>query len=148
MKKSEDENNRSSKIKAKFNSSNSLEKLSLINWYILGGGVAVVASISGGFGLYALLLIILGILTSCICPCIGLGIAGGAVGIWALLVIINIYTGIFTLGAMAILSPIGLVLSLFQKDKVSNLLIFSFIVQILISWIGLYFVYPLIELVA
>tara|TARA_B100000902_G_scaffold12252_1_gene14880 strand:+ start:12506 stop:12916 length:411 start_codon:yes stop_codon:yes gene_type:complete len=121
-----------------------IQQFSKINWYILGGGVAVVASVSGGFGIYALALIIIGLLTSCICPCIGLGIAGASAGIWTLLVLINIYIGVFTLGVVSILSPIGLIISLFQKNKNGGV-IFSFILQLLISWIGLYYVYPLIE---
>jgi len=142
-----DEKNRLSKIKDKFNSSNIIEKLVLINWVILFAGVATVASISGGFGIYALLLMILGGLTTCICPCIGIGIAGGAVALWTTLVMINIYTGIFALGIVAIISPIGLGLSLIQKNKIDNSLIyvFIFIGQLGISWAGLYFLFPLIE---
>jgi len=140
-----DEKNRFSKIKDKFNSSNLIAKLALINWAILFSGVAVVASISGGFGIYALLLMILGVLTSCICPCIGLGIAGGAVALWTTLVILNIYVGILALGIVAIISPIGLGLSLKQKNKIDNSLIYVFIGQLGISWSGLYFLFPLIE---
>ena len=124
-----------------------VHKFSKLNWYILGGGVAVAASISGGFGIYALALLIIGILTTCICPCIGLGIAGASVGIWSLLVIINIYIGVFAFGLVGVLSPIGLIIALFQKEKSSSL-IFSFVSQVAISWVGLYYVYPLIEVFA
>jgi len=133
-----------SKIKEKFKSSQALEKLCLVNLYILLTGIFVVASISGGFGITAIVLMILGVLTSCICPCIGLGIVGGAGSIWATLVIINIYIGIITLGIVSVLSPIGLIFALIQKDKIDNRLIYIFIAQLCISWAGLYFVFPLI----
>jgi len=129
------------------NETSGIHQFSKVNWYILAGGVAVVASVSGGFGIYALAMFIIGLLTTCICPCIGLGIAGAGVGIWSLLVIINIYIGVFTLGVVGVLSPIGLFITLFQKEK-SGGLILSFVSQLIISWIGLYYVYPLIEIFA
>jgi hypothetical protein len=132
-------------MKDKMSSSNFIEKFAFINWIILGSGVFVAASLSGGFGIYALLLMILGVLTTCICPCIGAGIAGGTVALWSTLVIINIYIGIIALGILAILSPIGLALSLKQKNKIDNSLIYHFIGQLGISWAGLYFLFPLIE---
>jgi len=129
------------------NQASGLQQFSKINWYILGGGVAAVASVSGGFGIYALALLVIGILTTCICPCIGLGIAASGAGIWSLLVIINIYIGVFTLGVVSVLSPIGLLISLFQKGKSGGLML-SFVCQLIISWVGLYYVYPLIEVFA
>ena len=139
------EKSRFANFKEKFESSQPLEKLALANWMILGAGAVVVGSISGGFGIYALLLMILGLLTSCICPCIGIGIAAGAAGLWATLVILNIYIGIITLGIVSLLSPIGLIFSLKQKDKIDNSLIYVFIGQLGISWAGLYLLFPLIE---
>jgi len=76
-----------------------------------------------------------------------LGIAASGAGIWSLLVIINIYVGVFTLGVVSVLSPIGLIIALFKKEK-SGSLILSFICQLIISWVGLYYVYPLIEVFA
>lgn len=129
------------------NHSSGLHQFSKINWYILGGGVATVASVSGGFGIYALVLFVIGILTTCICPCIGLGIAASGAGIWSLLVIINIYIGIFTLGVVSVLSPIGLLIAVFQKERNSGLIL-SFVCQLIISWVGLYYVYPLLVVFA
>lgn len=137
-----------SKIKDKFNSSNLIAKLALINWGIIAFGIAAIVSLSGGFGIYALLGIILGVLTFFICPCIGLGIAGAYAGIWTILVMINIYIGIIALGIVAILSPIGLILSLMKRGENPKKVIYFFIAQLLISWLGLYFLYPAIELVA
>ena len=131
-------------FKSKYSTSDLPAKIALIGWWVLLAGIASAASLSGGFGVYALLLMIIGLLTCLICPCLGGVIVGGAAGIWGTLVMINIYIGIACLGIMGITSLIGLIASI---NRVNKGVIIQLISQLIIAAVGLYYLYPLIDLI-
>ena len=136
-------NKRFSNFKTKYNQSDFPAKFALIGWWTLLAGIVAATSLSGGFGMYALLLMIIGLLTCILCPCIGGAIIGGTAAIWTTLVMINIYIGIACLGIMGVTSIIGLIASI---NRVKTSVVVQLAVQLIIAIVGLYFLYPLIDL--
>lgn len=117
-------------------------KFGILLWL---SGIGLSLIVAGGFGIYYLLFLILGSVCLITCPCIGIGIIGATVGIWASMVMAATYIMVFTSAIATILGILG-PMTLIQEDNrneetismVTIYFLFNLLVGYYIGDIGVY----------
>jgi hypothetical protein len=116
-----------------------------IGLFIWGLGIALSLITAGGFGIYYVLFLILGAVCLITCPCIGAGIIGGTIGLWALMLTyavgILMYTSAIA-SIFGILSPITLIARSSRNIETITIVSIYFLVHLLVGYyiddIGVY----------
>jgi hypothetical protein len=117
-------------------------KLGILIW---GLGITAAGVVAFGFGIYYLLFLILGSVCLITCPCIGIGILGGTVGIWASMLylaggILKYTSAIATI--FGILSPITLIQESNRNEETIVMVAFTWVFNLLVAYyindIGVY----------
>jgi hypothetical protein len=120
-------------------------KFAFLNFALIYLGVVIFFVVTGTVSFYALIVFAVGILTSCICPCIGLGMSASAVAIWFQLLQFYYTVAFILLSIVSILSVCGLVVSAFDR-KVRNKTVMLYLAFQLIFAIGFgSILYPIVN---
>jgi hypothetical protein len=127
-----------------FKNGNISEKLLSASTLILVAGVAVIFTLGGPITIYSFWLFVAGVLTSCLCPCIGFGMAGSAIAAWAWFAYTVGSISFYLLIVVCILSFLGILTNTFMKSIRNKSHIIYFSVYLVFSFFICNALYPIV----